>query len=383
MHTKVQDFSWTFFCLYPTPVLFFKPKTPLGVLVMASSRPHHIQVFGHKNPDTDSVIGAIALAELQNQRGMPSSPRIQGSPNPETNFVMQRFNINPPKITESVAGRQVSLVDFSDIAQAPHGFDSSTVVSLVDHHKLGDVTTTAPLEMWVWPVGCCNTILKAMYDFYGGYVPTYLAGGMLCAILSDTVLFKSPTTTDADRRAAEELAEIAGVDDIMALGMDMFRAKSDLNDSAENIFQRDYKEFDINGRKLGIGQLELMDASMIDPIKHELFKEGRRLLEEHCCHTVIFLATDIMKQGSQMLVVSRDLTVTEKAFQVTLAPYAMPRVRNVAPAYAREGENPFHINTVQQEAPWTDKLAEQWMPDMMSRKKQVLPFLMESFNSLD
>ena len=356
----------------------------LSEFLMASpSRPHRIQVFGHKNPDTDSVIGAIALAELQNQRGMPSSPRIQSSPNPETNFVMQRFNIKPPRITESVAGRQVSLVDFSDLAQAPHGFDSSTVVSVVDHHKLGNVTTASPLEMWVWPVGCCNTILKAMYDFYGGYVPTYLAGGMLCAILSDTVLFKSPTTTDADRKAAEELAEIAGVSDIMALGMEMFRAKSDLHDSADNIFQRDYKEFEINGRKVGIGQLELMDAAMIDPIKDDLFRAARRLLENGDCHTVLFLATDIMKQGSQMLAVSRDLSVTEKAFGVTLEPYKLTKLRKSAPAYAREGDTDYHHHTPSTGTPWADRLAERWMPDMMSRKKQVLPFLMDAFNALD
>ncbi len=349
----------------------------------SSSRPQRIQVFGHKNPDTDSVIAAIALAELQNQRGIPSSPKVQGSTNPETNFVMQRFNIKPPRITESVAGRQVSLVDFSDLAQAPQGFESSTIVSLVDHHKLGDVTTASPLEMWVWPVGCCNTILKSMYDFYGGYVPTYLAGGMLCAILSDTVLFRSPTTTDADRRAAAELAEIAGVDDIMALGMEMFRAKSDLHDTADNLFQRDYKEFDINGRKVGVGQLELMDAGMIDPIKADLFKAARKLLDEHGCHTVMFLATDIIKEGSQMLVASRDLSVTEKAFDVTLETYRMPKVRNVAPAYARENQSEYHEDTGSSDAPWADALAERWMPGMMSRKKQVLPFLMNAFNSLD
>lgn len=349
-----------------------------------SSRPHRIQVFGHKNPDTDSVIGAIALAELQNQRGMPSVPKVQSSTNPETNFVMQRFDIKPPRILESVAGRQVSLVDFSDLAQAPQGFDSSTIVSLVDHHKLGDVTTAAPLEMWVWPVGCSNTILKAMYDYYGGYVPTYLAGGMLCAILSDTVLFRSPTTTDADRKAAEELAEIAGVNDIMALGMEMFRAKSDLNDSADNLFQRDYKEFEIKGHKIGIGQLELMDAEMITPMKADLFKAARKLLEEHACHTVIFLATDIIKEGSQMLVASRDASVTEKAFGISLSPYKMPKVRQVAPAYAKENTPEFHdTQGIFPDAPWADSLSEQWMPGMMSRKKQVLPFLMDAFNSLD
>jgi manganese-dependent inorganic pyrophosphatase len=206
---------------------------------------------------------------------------------------------------------------------------------------------------------------------------------MLCAILSDTVLFKSPTTTDADRKAAEELAEIAGVKDIMALGMEMFRAKSDLNDSPDNIFQRDYKEFEINGRKVGIGQLELMDASMIDPIKDELFRSARRLLEGNGCHTVLFLATDIMKEGSQMLVVSRDPSVTEKAFSVTLSPYKLTKLRKAAPDYRKESDSDYHHIEPSSGTPWADRLAEQWMPGMMSRKKQVLPFLMEAFNSLD
>ena len=169
----------------------------------------------------------------------------------------------------------------------------------------------------------------------------------------------------------------------MALGMEMFRAKSDLHDSADNLFQRDYKEFEINGRKVGIGQLELMDAGMIDPIKADLFKAGRKLLENNGCHTVMFIATDILKEGSQMLVISRDVSVTEKAFQVSLDPYRMPKVRNVAPAYAREDSSDYHEHEGLPDAPWADTLAEKWMPGMMSRKKQVLPFLMDAFNSLD
>jgi inorganic pyrophosphatase/exopolyphosphatase len=130
-------------------------------------------------------------------------------------------------------------------------------------------------------------------------------------------------------------------------------------------------------------QLELMDASMIDPIKDELFRSARRLLEGNGCHTVLFLATDIMREGSQLLVVSRDLSVTEKAFSVSLEPYKLAKLRKSAPAYSKGEDSDYHQQNPSSGTPWADHLGQQWMPGMMSRKKQVLPFLMEAFNSLD
>lgn len=314
-----------------------------------------IQVFGHASPDTDTVVGAIALAELQNRRGMPSRARVQGKLNPETAFVMRKFNLPSPSLIEDVTGMTVSLVDFSDVALAPKGMEKSAIVAIVDHHKLGDVTTSEPLEMWVWPTGSSNTVLKAMYDFYGVAVPRDIAGAMVCAILSDTVMFKSPTTTARDREAVKELAAIAGIDDVTALGMDMFRAKSDLSGSAKGIFTRDYKEFDMSGRKIGIGQLELMDKAMVDPLKSDLYKAARSLLKERNCHTVMLLVTDIMKEGTQMLVVSSDIGVIERAFGVKFDP--------------RDANDPT----------FAGKQGEKWIPGMMSRKKQVLPPLMKTF----
>ena len=155
-------------------------------------------VLGHMNPDTDSIVSAIVAADLYSKRGMDVTPVAQGAPTPETEFVLKKFGIAAPQVVADVAGKDVYLVDYSDLAQAPKGMDSATVLGIVDHHKLGDVTTSSPLEAWIWPVGCTNTVLKNMYDFYGIEIPKNLAGAMMCAILSDTVIFKSPTCTPAD-----------------------------------------------------------------------------------------------------------------------------------------------------------------------------------------
>ena len=163
-------------------------------------------ILGHKNPDSDSIISAIACAHLYKLRGLDVVPAAQGTPAPETAFILERFGLEAPEVVTSVAGRDIYLVDFSDKAQAPCDIDQANLKGIVDHHKLGDVTSTAPVECIIWTAGCTNTILKRMYDYCGFEIPANLAGAMLCAILSDTVIFKSPTTTDMDRRAAEELA---------------------------------------------------------------------------------------------------------------------------------------------------------------------------------
>ena len=300
-------------------------------------------VLGHKHPDTDSIISAIAAADLYAKRGVDVVPAAQGKPAPETAFVLERFGLSAPQIVETVAGRELYLVDYSDLAQAPEGMDSATVLGIVDHHKLGDITTSLPLEAWIWPVGCTNTVLTSMYDFYGIEIPRAIAGGMLCAILSDTVMFKSPTCTDADKKAVEKLARIAGVDDVMALGMEMFKVKSAVDgaDMRDLVF-RDYKDFDMNGHKVGIGQLEVVDLSLLDGVKDGLKQEIARVKAEGR-HSVFLLLTDIMKEGSEMLLVSDDPSVVEKAFGVKATGDSV------------------------------------WLDGVMSRKKQVVPTFEKAF----
>ena len=298
-------------------------------------------VLGHMNPDTDSIISAIAAADLYSKRGLDVTPAAQGAPTPETAFVLKKFGLTAPQVVADVAGKELYLVDYSDLAQAPKGMDSATVLGIVDHHKLGDVTTSSPLEAWIWPVGCTGTVLKNMYDFYGVEIPKAIAGGMLCAILSDTVMFKSPTCTEADKKAVEALAKIAGVADVMALGM--FTVKSAVDGaSMKDLVFRDYKDFDMNGNKVGIGQLEVVDLSILDKVKAGLQDEIAKVKSEGR-HSVFLLLTDIMKEGSEMLIVSDDPSVVEKAFGVK------PEGSSV------------------------------WLPGVMSRKKQVVPNFEKAF----
>lgn len=164
-----------------------------------------VYVVGHKSPDTDSVTAAIAYAELMKAKGEEYIPCIQGKPNPETETVLKRFGAAVPESLTDATGKKIALVDHSDLAQAPDNLSKGEVVAIVDHHKIGDVTTNNPIFFWAMPVGCTGTVLKVLYDLEGIAIKPKVAGMMLAAILSDTVNFKSPTCTDADKKAVAEI----------------------------------------------------------------------------------------------------------------------------------------------------------------------------------
>ncbi|ADU62496.1 MAG: manganese-dependent inorganic pyrophosphatase [Pseudodesulfovibrio sp.] len=304
-----------------------------------------ILVVGHKNPDTDTVASAIAVADLFTKRGMAAKAITQGEIAPETAFVLKKFGLSAPAIVTDATDQKIILVDHTDISQTIDNLDKGELVAVVDHHKLGDVTTSNPLEMWVWPVGCSATVIKNMYDFYNVAVPANIAGIMLCAILSDTVMFKSVTTTDADKVAVEALAKIAGVKDTMALGMEMFKVKSAVDGATpEALVFRDYKDFDMSGKKVGIGQLEVVDLSMLDAHKAALQAEIEKVKADGR-HSVFLLLTDIMKEGTEMLIASDDPSVVEKAFGVKATGKSV------------------------------------WLDGVMSRKKQVVPCFEKGFKA--
>ncbi len=228
-------------------------------------------VVGHKIPDSDSICGAIALAYLKNQIDEPAIPTRLGEVSPETQFILDKFGFEAPELKLSYAGEDVYIVDHTEKTQAPDDIDQARVVGVVDHHKLGDLTSSTPLECWIRPVGCSNTIIKMMYDFYNVEIPKDIAGIMLCAILSDTVIFKSPTCTTADIKCVEALAEIAGIEDFKELGMDMFRVKSAVEDTpVRDLVMRDFKDFNMNGNLVGIGQLELLTLRYLTRLKPTL-----------------------------------------------------------------------------------------------------------------
>ncbi|RXJ74867.1 manganese-dependent inorganic pyrophosphatase [Veronia nyctiphanis] len=301
-------------------------------------------VVGHKIPDSDSICGAIALAYLKNQIGEPAKASRLGEPSPETQFILDRFGFEAPELKMSYAGEEVYIVDHSELTQAPDDIAQATIVGIVDHHKLGDLTTSTPLECWIRPVGCSNTVIKMMYDFHGVEIPKDIAGIMLCAILSDTVIFKSPTCTTADIRCVEDLAKIAGIEDYEALGMEMFKVKSAVDGTpVRDLVLRDFKDFNMNDNLVGIGQLEVVDLSVFDKIKADLEADIAKLKEEGQRHTVMLLLTDIMKEGSELLVVSDDVNIVERAY----------------------GKD-------------TDA-GRIWLDGVLSRKKQVVPPLQEAF----
>ncbi|MGI2258223.1 manganese-dependent inorganic pyrophosphatase [Shewanella sp. GXUN23E] len=303
-----------------------------------------IYVVGHKIPDSDSICGAIALAYLKNQIGESAVATRLGEISPETQFILDTFGVQAPEYKDSYAGEQVYIVDHSEVTQAPDDIAQATIVGIVDHHKLGDLTTATPLECWIRPVGCSNTVIKMMYDFHGVEIPKAIAGIMMCAILSDTVVFKSPTCTTADIRCVEALADIAGVEDFRALGMEMFKVKSAVEGTpVRDLVMRDFKDFNMNGKLVGIGQLEVIDLSVFDAIKHELEADIAALKQEGDRHSVMLLLTDIMKEGSELLVVSDDVAIIERAYGATT-------------------EN-----------------GRVWLDGVLSRKKQVVPPLQEAF----
>lgn len=301
-------------------------------------------IFGHTNPDSDSIVGAIALTYLKNQLGEDCIATRQGDISPETEFILNKFGATAPELKRSYAGENVYLIDFSDIAQAPKDIKEATILGIVDHHKLGDLTTDTPLECWIRPIGCSNTVVKEMYDHHKIAIPKDIAGMMMCAILSDTVIFKSPTCTKADTKAVKELSEICGIAEYKALAMEMFIAKSAVEGaSARNLNTRDYKAFDMNGTKVGVGQLEMVDISVLNSRIPELFEDMKLMKQEDELHTIIILLTDIMKEGSQMLVLSDDAAKIEAAFSVKL-------------------EN-----------------KQAWLDGVLSRKKQIIPVLQPRF----
>lgn len=302
-------------------------------------------VFGHKNPDTDSVCAAIALADLKKKLGEDIAPAVQGELNPESKFVLDKFGVAAPEVVTSYAGKDVYLVDHSDLAQSSDDLKQANILGIVDHHKLGDVTTSQPLECWIWPVGCTCTVISRMYKYLGVEIPKDIAGIMLCAILSDTVIFKSATCTDEDKAVCAELAEICGETDLESLGIEMFKVKSAVEGTPirELVF-RDYKDFNMSGKGVGVGQLELVDLSIVDGIKADLKKDIQDLKAEKGHHSVLLMLTDIMKEGTELLVASDDESVVKKAFGVT------------------------------------PKDGKAWLPGIMSRKKQIVPDLEKVFS---
>jgi manganese-dependent inorganic pyrophosphatase len=276
----------------------------------------NVYVVGHKSPDTDSVAAAISYANLKNQLGMPDIyiPAAAGEINSETKFVLDHFSVPVPETITDAKGKKIILVDHNEVAQAVDNIKEAELMEVVDHHKIGDIQTGSPIFFHNEPVGSTATIISAMYDQYKVPISREMAGVMISAILSDTVLFKSPTCTDKDKEQVAKLAKIIG-EDYEQYGIAMLTAKSDISTkTVRDIVKGDYKHFDFAGTKAGVGQIEVMDLSVLAPRKKEILEDMEKVRKEEGLSFVLIMLTDVMKEASDLLFVGKPVEKFEKAF---------------------------------------------------------------------
>jgi manganese-dependent inorganic pyrophosphatase len=282
-----------------------------------SSEDGKLYVVGHKSPDTDSVTSAIAYSNLKNLLGMKNViPVAAGEINNETKFLLEHFKIKAPMKLTDASGKKVILVDHNETGQAVDNLDKAEIVEIVDHHKIGGLQTGKPIFFLNEPVGATGTIIAGLYEQNKVAITKDIAGLMMSAILSDTVLFKSPTCTQKDKDVVMKLEKICG-EDPMKFGMELLKAKSDVKaKSAKDLLMNDFKKFDFNGVKAGVGQIEVMDLKDMEPKRAAILEEMKKFAAAEKLDMVVMMLTDVMKEASDLVFVGSDKAKSgfEKAF---------------------------------------------------------------------
>lgn len=299
-----------------------------------------ILVFGHQSPDTDSITSSIAMAFLQTKLGKTAVPYRLGNVSNETQFALDYFKVGAPELLEELEeGNEVILVDHNEPKQSANGIEKATVKMVVDHHRIDGFNTAEPLYYYAEPVGCTATILYKLFKTHNVEIPSYIAGLMLSAIVSDTLLFKSPTCTAEDKSTAEALAKIANVD-IEKYGLALLKAGTDLSGfTSEQLINLDAKQVTLADKvKAKIAQVNTADIDEVMVRKAEIEAALTKEMDELGLDFVLFLITDIINSNSQAITFGNNALV-EKSYSV--------KVEN---------------NTT-------------FLPGVVSRKKQVIPVL--------
>lgn len=279
-----------------------------------------VLIFGHKNPDTDSICSALAYAHLKTQLGQNVEPVRLGSVNGETQYALDFFKAEAPRLVETVANeaKNVILVDHNERQQSASDIDQVRVLEVIDHHRIANFETSGPLYYRAEPVGCTATILKKLYKENGVAIPKEIAGLMLSAIISDSLLFKSPTCTDEDVAAARELAEIAGVN-AEVYGLEMLKAGADLSDKTiAQLITLDAKEFQMGSYKVEIAQVNAVDTNDVLSRQAELEAALSGIIAEKNLDMFLFVVTDILNNDSIGLALGRAAHAVEQAYNVKL-----------------------------------------------------------------
>jgi manganese-dependent inorganic pyrophosphatase len=274
-----------------------------------------IHVIGHKNPDTDSICSAICYAHLRNALGDTEvRPARAGELNQETRYVLQRFSLPVPDLLTDAAGRRVILVDHNEVAQALHDIQHANVLEVWEHHRIGDLNIPSPIVFHCEPVGATATLIAEQFVLHEIEPPPGIAGALLAAILSDTLVLASPTCSAKDRRVVPWLAALAGVD-VGTFGAELMSARGDVaTRSARDLIDADFKAFNFSGHRVGIAQVEVPDARPLAARSAELLEAMRCVKEEQKLKLVILIGTDITRKGSYLWITGDFRDVVERAF---------------------------------------------------------------------
>ena len=296
-------------------------------------------VFGHKSPDTDTICSSIVMADLQTKiRGEKVVPCRLGEINEETKFALKKFNVEEPKLIEKVEeGQRVILVDHNEFSQSVEGIENAKIEAVVDHHRINNFETAEPLFYYAQPVGCTSTILFELYKSNNIEISAQMAGLMLSAIISDTLLLKSPTTTEKDKKALAELAKIADID-VNIYGLDMLKAGTNLDKYTEDeLIRLDAKKIEKEDIKYIIAQVNTVSIPDVLKRKAKIEQEINKEILAKGLSLFVFVITDIVNSNSEAIVLGDRVDAISKTYEVN------------------------------------DNIAV--MPGVVSRKKQVLPLV--------
>ncbi|AZN43617.1 manganese-dependent inorganic pyrophosphatase [Paenibacillus albus] len=277
-------------------------------------------IFGHKNPDTDTICSAIAYADLKTKLGQEVEAVRLGEVNGETQYALDTFKAAAPRLVETVAGEvsNVILVDHNERQQSVSDIDQVRVVEVIDHHRIANFETSHPLYYRCEPVGCTATILNKMYKENGIAIDSNIAGLMLSAIISDSLLFKSPTCTPEDVAAARELAAIAGVD-AETYGLEMLKAGADLSQkTVAQLISIDAKEFTMGSSKVEIAQVNAVDVNDVLSRQAEVEASLNQIIADKGLDLFMLVVTDILNNDSVAIALGNKASAVETAYNVKL-----------------------------------------------------------------
>ena len=298
-----------------------------------------ILVFGHKNPDTDSICSSLVMEDLQTKvRGEEVTACRLGEINEETKFALKHFNVEAPKFIEKVEeGQKVILVDHNEFSQSVEGIENAKIDTVVDHHRINNFQTSEPLFYYAQPVGCTSTLLFELYTLNNVAIEPKIAGLMLSAIISDTLLLKSPTTTEKDKKAVEQLAKIANID-IESYGLEMLKAGTDLDKYTEDeLIRLDAKKIEKEDIKYVIAQVNTVSIPDVLKRKAKIEQEINKEILAKGLSLFVFVITDIVNSNSEAIVLGDRTDAISKTYEIK------------------------------------DNIAV--MPGVVSRKKQILPLV--------